>query len=218
MTQISSAPSSSACSAAISTASKKLSHATAPAASNEESRVSTRFSRPGRGRIGRLSQVLRPMMQGLDRVICLNRFRSDRSRHGRSPSRPITPFRARATTRDRGIISGRVLFQPVQPLAPHGVLDVDARAGRNRSAACPARPPPRRPGPAGSPSPRARADSRRCSAVSSPSSSCIFSRAQSPVALDAVLPGVDVGDAQDRGGQLGKGHTATAALMCGHGS
>src|SRR5690606_26746029 len=57
------------------------------------------FSRPGRGRKGRLSQVLRPMMQGLPIVTALKRCRSERSRQGRSPSRPMTPLRARATTR-----------------------------------------------------------------------------------------------------------------------
>ena len=53
--------------------------------------------RPGKGFFGRLSQVLRPMITGLPRVMALKSFRSDLSRQGRSPSRPITPFLARAT-------------------------------------------------------------------------------------------------------------------------
>jgi hypothetical protein len=99
MTQISSTPSSSAVSRAISMASSSVVQTRAPRAVKDSSRDRTMFSRPGRGLSGRLSHVLRPMMQGLPTVMALNRCRSLRSRHGRSPSRPITPLRARATTR-----------------------------------------------------------------------------------------------------------------------
>src|SRR5690606_28130877 len=53
--------------------------------------------RPGKGCLGKLSHVLRPMMMGFPIVAALNRFRSVDRRHGMSPSRPITPFPAIAT-------------------------------------------------------------------------------------------------------------------------
>ena len=52
--------------------------------------------RPTSGRFGRLSQVLRPMITGLPMVTARKMARSVFSRHGSVPSRPITPFRARA--------------------------------------------------------------------------------------------------------------------------
>src|SRR4051812_15371350 len=55
------------------------------------------FMRPGRGLTGSESQVLRPMITGLPMVVFLKKARSPGSRQGRPPSRPITPFRARAT-------------------------------------------------------------------------------------------------------------------------
>src|SRR5690606_12825918 len=96
ITQTSSAPSSSACSRAICTASEKSSQAMAPFAWNEPSRESTILVRPGSGLSGRLSQVLRPMITGFPMVRALKFCRSVFSRQGRSPPRPITPLRSRA--------------------------------------------------------------------------------------------------------------------------
>src|SRR5690606_11962611 len=53
---------------------------------------------PGSGRFGKLSQVLRPITTGLPMVVALKRLMSVESRHGISPSRPMTPFAATATT------------------------------------------------------------------------------------------------------------------------
>src|ERR1700722_1963140 len=96
MTHTSGAPSSAACSRAICRASEKSSQRTAFRGSNEPSRVSTMLVRPGSGRRGRLSQGLRPMITGLPRVSALKWARSVASRQGRAPSRPMTPFLARA--------------------------------------------------------------------------------------------------------------------------
>ena len=60
--------------------------------------VSTMWRRPG-SRPGRLSNVFRPMTIALPIVSALNRLRSAGRCHGSLPSRPITPFCARATMR-----------------------------------------------------------------------------------------------------------------------
>ena len=59
--------------------------------------VRTMLMRPGSGRRGRLSQVRRPMITGLPRVSARKSARSDFSRQGRRPPRPMTPLAARAT-------------------------------------------------------------------------------------------------------------------------
>src|SRR4051794_26458617 len=56
--------------------------------------------RPGSGFLGRLSHVLRPMMHGLPMVIALKCRMSSGMRQGMAPLFPITPFAARATTRE----------------------------------------------------------------------------------------------------------------------
>src|SRR5262245_3447810 len=61
----------------------------------------TMLARPGRGRLGRLSQVLRPMISGLPMVMVLKNFRSEDKRHGSLPSFPMTPFLEAATTKAR---------------------------------------------------------------------------------------------------------------------
>ena len=52
--------------------------------------------RPIRGFLGRLSQVLRPMITGLPMVTARKIAMSDFNRQGRAPSRPMTPLRERA--------------------------------------------------------------------------------------------------------------------------
>ena len=97
MTQTSSTLSSSACSRAIWTASEKFSQATAPVGAKRPSRDSTIFIRPGNGRLGKESQVARPMITGLPIVSSRNFRRSDFKRQGKAPAWPMTPFSARAT-------------------------------------------------------------------------------------------------------------------------
>src|SRR3990167_501989 len=68
------------------------------------------FGRPGSGRLGRLSQVLRPMMTGAPMVVRLKWARSSFRRQGNCPAAPITLFRPWATMRLRrmGSIMGVV--------------------------------------------------------------------------------------------------------------
>lgn len=54
--------------------------------------------RPGSGRLGRDSQVARPIMTGCPTVSCLKCLRSSGICHGISPPKPISPPRPAATT------------------------------------------------------------------------------------------------------------------------
>jgi hypothetical protein len=80
----------------MATASTKSSQTTAPLGSKEPSRESTILVRPTSGFLGRLSQVLRPMITGLPMVTARKLARSVLRRQGSLPSRPMTPFLARA--------------------------------------------------------------------------------------------------------------------------
>jgi len=85
-------------------ASSTLWMTSAPSSFQSGSRVSTMCRRPG-SRPGRLSNVLRPMTIALPIVSALKRLRSAEMCHGSFPSRPMTPFRARATMMLMGMLS-----------------------------------------------------------------------------------------------------------------
>ena len=61
--------------------------------------VKTKLGRPGNGK-GKLSQVTLPIRTGLPNVVDLKNFKSEESRQGRFPLRPITPFKDLATIND----------------------------------------------------------------------------------------------------------------------
>src|SRR5690606_24237977 len=102
----SSTPCSRAQASARAMASSSEANTSAPSRRRSVWRLTTIFSRPGSGR-PRESQVLRPMMIGLPRVMALKCLRSAGRCQGIWLSRPITRLRARAAIMARG---SRVLF------------------------------------------------------------------------------------------------------------
>src|SRR5215207_1541627 len=109
MTAISSLPARLAHIAAFDSAALGSETTVAPGALYPRVRLMTILSRPGSGRFGKLSQVLRPMISGLPMVIVLKNRISEESFHGSPPSRPMMPFFETATTKAiLGFIGGMI--------------------------------------------------------------------------------------------------------------